>query len=70
MMKAVDVVAGTVWMLCIWVRIECREDGITEASIVWILDIDDWILRAKELRELLIAATHQRKVFLGLLIHS
>ena len=65
-MVVVDRVIGMISMSQ-W--FECREDGVTETSIVLIVNINDCILRDKELRQILIGATHQWKEFVGLLMH-
>ena len=47
-------------MLFIGLRVECIEDGETEAAIVLIFNVDDTLLISEELGELTISATLQR----------
>ena len=64
------VVDRTIKMISIWLRIECGEVGLTEAAIVLLLYIDDGFPFVEELRQLLIAVSDQRKLFVIVVMHS
>ena len=59
MFEEVEVLSRSIGMLLIGLRIEGREDGETETSIVLVFDVDDSLLISEELRELTISATLQ-----------
>ena len=62
MFEEVDLVSRSIGMLLIGLRIEGREDGETEASIVLVFDVDDSLLVGEEIRVLAISETLQREV--------
>ena len=60
--EEVDVMSRSIGMLLIGARIQGREDGETETSIVLVFDVDDSLLVDEEFWELAISATLQREV--------
>ena len=68
MREQCSIVVGALWVPVD--LLDCNEDCVTEASIVLIVQIDDCLLRDKELRELLIGATHQWKLLASFIVQS